>query len=201
MAVAAMTASTVGPRESRTSSATRRSQSVASSPRARVRVLAAVCSFRPGPADTAAIMSRANRLSGGAGHDTLIGGSGRDRLYGDSGNDRMYSRDRHRDRINGGSGRLGHGRPFRPPPLDRTPEAPPPLETQVPGGRGACQPLGERCIGQVHSPGALVARRPLARSRPKARPGLPRPLSLVWRGAASAAVHALVGKSGHRGDE
>ncbi len=48
---------------------------------------------------------RANRLFGGPGRDTLIGRSGRDRLYGSAGNDRLRSRDRRRDRINGGTGR------------------------------------------------------------------------------------------------
>ena len=57
-----------------------------------------------GAADHLTGNRHANRLRGGPGRDTLIGRSGSDQLNGDSGNDRLFSRDRRRDRINGGSG-------------------------------------------------------------------------------------------------
>ncbi|MEJ7715671.1 MAG: calcium-binding protein [Thermoleophilaceae bacterium] len=43
-------------------------------------------------------------LEGGRGNDRLSGGSGKDKLKGGSGRDKLFSRDRSRDRVNGGPG-------------------------------------------------------------------------------------------------
>jgi Ca2+-binding RTX toxin-like protein len=45
-----------------------------------------------------------DHLVGGPQNDTLRGGPGRDRLLGDSGADVLYTRDRNRERVNGGLG-------------------------------------------------------------------------------------------------